>query len=208
MKIITVLNSQFIAIVRIKYCKQIKSLEQYLTRMKQSVRVSSCQLFVLGPVLNGIISSYSLKEKQFAVRTNMMQCPFFFFFSKCLHSYMYILMSPTCLEITNKFIFFPLLSVLTSSRKCNFLFSIFFLILGFFICGDRLNVVSSVNRNLFSQSLILLSHLGLGTRGINLYQPSSKNNVGLLIFFCGIYKQDQDTLQKEFISFHFPFDKV
>lgn len=75
--------------------------------------------------------------------------------------------------------------MLNFTRKCNFLFSIFFLILGFFICGDIINVVSSFNKNLFSQSLILPPHLGLGTRAINLYQPRSRNN-GLLILFCRV----------------------
>ena len=49
------------------------------------------------------------------------------------------------------------------------------------MCGDRINAVSPSNKNVCSRSLILSPHLGLSTRGINLYLPSSRNNVGLLI---------------------------
>lgn len=63
-------------------------------------------------------------------------------------------------------------------------------------------VVSSSNKNLCCQSLILPPHLGLGTRIINLYIPSFRNNVGLLILSVEYRGRARKPCRKNLFPFH------
>lgn len=73
----------------------------------------------------------------------------------------------------------------------------------FVICGDRIHVVSPFNKNLCSQCLILLLHLGLGTGAINLYLPSSKNNVVLLILSVECRSRAKKLCRKNLFPFSY-----
>lgn len=84
-------------------------------------------------------------------------------------------------------------------RESNFLF---FKIFRFVICGDRVNVVSPANKNLYCQSLILPLHFGLDTRTINLYIPSFRNNVGLLILSVEYRSRARKPCRKNLFPVH------
>lgn len=139
------------------------------------------------------------RRNNFAVRINSMQYSLF----QLVSSFLCLISSTWFRNNLKEQMYFPLPSLCSPpQRKCNFspFYVSYFLNFSFVICGDRINVVSSFNKNLCSQSLILPPHLGLDPRPINLYQPSSRNNVGLLILFVQCRSRARE-LQKEFISF-------
>lgn len=117
---------------------------------------------------------------------------------------MYILISSPWFRNNLKeqmYFFLPCLYSPPQRKCCNFLLSIFFFNFRFVLYGDRINVVSPFNKNLCSQSLILPPHLGLGTRTINLYQPSSRNNVGLLILSVEYRSRTRKLCRKNLFPF-------